>query len=48
MEDENERETAHLLGVYQRTMGLLKRGVKPVWVMDGLPSPLKYREVLID
>jgi len=33
------------MGIYQRTMGLLRHNIKPVWVFDGQPSPLKYNEV---
>jgi flap endonuclease-1 len=39
--DDNGNETAHLIGIFNRTIMFLEHGVKPVWVFDGKPPELK-------
>ena len=35
--------TSHLSGLFYRTVALMEEGLKPVYVFDGKPSPLKLR-----
>ncbi len=35
--------TSHLSGIFYRTVSLMEEGLKPVYVFDGKPSPLKLR-----
>ncbi len=37
--------TSHLSGLFYRTINLLEIGIKPVYVFDGRPPSLKYREI---
>ena len=39
--DTKMRVTSHLSGAFQRTASLLETGIKPVYVFDGKPNPLK-------
>jgi len=39
--DSKGRVTSHLSGTLQRTANLLETGIKPVFVFDGKPNPLK-------
>ena len=39
--DSKMRVTSHLSGAFQRTASLLETGIKPVYVFDGKPNPLK-------
>lgn len=39
--DSKMRVTSHLSGAFQRTASLLEAGIKPVYVFDGKPNPLK-------
>lgn len=39
--DSKGRVTSHLSGTLQRTANLLEAGIKPVFVFDGKPNPLK-------
>ncbi len=39
--DSKMRVTSHLSGAFQRTASLLEQGIKPVYVFDGKPNPLK-------
>ena len=39
--DSKMRVTSHLSGAFQRTASLLEVGIKPVYVFDGKPNPLK-------
>jgi flap endonuclease-1 len=41
LKDSNGRVTSHLSGAFQRTSNLLEGGIKPVFVFDGKPNPLK-------
>lgn len=40
--DSKGRVTSHLSGIFYRTANLLEMGVKPVYVFDGKPPPLKH------
>ena len=33
--DKDGNKTGHLLGLFNRTLGLIEAGVKPIWVFDG-------------
>lgn len=37
--------TSHLTGIFSRTSNLLQRGIKLVFIFDGKPPELKYREI---
>jgi flap structure-specific endonuclease len=37
--------TSHLSGLFYRTVNLLENGIKPVYVFDGKPPELKYKEL---
>ena len=39
--DSKMRVTSHLSGAFQRTASLLEVGIKPIYVFDGKPNPLK-------
>jgi flap endonuclease-1 len=41
LKDLRGRVTSHLSGTFQRTANLLVAGIKPVYVFDGKPNPLK-------
>ena len=43
--DLNGNVTSHLSGVFYRTISLMNEGIKPVYVFDGKPSPLKQRTI---
>ena len=43
--DSKGRVTSHLSGLYYRTLNLLEKGVKPVYVFDGRPPELKAQEI---
>ena len=45
MRDEEGNLTAHLVGIFYRTILLLENGVKPIWVFDGKPPQLKSKEL---
>lgn len=37
--------TSHLSGIFYKTISLMAEGIKPVFVFDGKPSPLKQRTI---
>lgn len=41
LKDSKGRITSHLAGAFQRTANLLEAGIRPVFVFDGKPNPLK-------
>ncbi len=43
--DSKGRVTSHLSGLYYRTLNLLEKGIKPVYVFDGKPPELKSQEI---
>lgn len=43
--DSKGRVTSHLSGLFYRTCSLLEKGIKPVFVFDGAPHPLKKRVI---
>ena len=46
LRDSKGRITSHLSGLFFRTMNLLKNGVKPVYVFDGVPPEFKEETIL--
>lgn len=44
--DREGRVTSHISGMFYRTINLLDNGIKPIFVLDGKPSPLKNRTLL--
>jgi flap endonuclease-1 len=45
MTDEEGESTSHLIGLFYRTLKLLKRGITPIYVFDGTPPDLKQAEI---
>ena len=45
LKDTDGNPTAHLLGLFHRTILLLENGIKPIWVFDGKPPELKKGEL---
>jgi len=45
LQDAHGRVTSHLSGMFYRTCSFLEKGVQPVYVFDGEPSPLKNRVI---
>jgi len=43
--DSKGRITSHLSGLLYRTCNLLEKGIRPVFVFDGAPNPLKHRTI---
>lgn len=41
LKDSHGNVTSHLAGLFYRTVSLAEKGVRPVFVFDGKPSPLK-------
>jgi flap endonuclease-1 len=42
LKDSDGNPTAHLLGLFHRTILLIENGIKPIWVFDGKPPELKF------
>ncbi len=45
LQDSTGRITSHVSGLFYRTCSFLERGVQPIFVFDGEPSPLKNRVI---
>ncbi|BAB59701.1 FLAP endonuclease-1 [Thermoplasma volcanium GSS1] len=45
--DSSGNVTSHLYGIFYRTVNLVENGIKPIFVFDGKPSPLKNRTLEI-
>jgi len=45
LKDFQNRVTSHLNGLFYRNVYLLKQGIKPIYVFDGKPNPLKQVEI---
>ena len=43
--DEKGRVTSHLVGLFNRVCRMLAKGLKPVFIFDGPPHPLKMKEL---
>jgi len=43
--DESGETTSHIQGMFHRTIRMMKHGIKPVFVFDGKPPELKYKEL---
>ena len=43
--DSDGNPTAHLVGLFNRSVLFMEKGVKPVWVFDGQPPELKSCEL---
>lgn len=37
--------TSHLSGLFNRTINLLEKNIKPLFVFDGPPNPFKFKEI---
>ena len=37
--------TSHLSGLFYRSIEMLEKGIKPIYVFDGVPSSLKQRTI---
>lgn len=47
LHDSKGRITSHLVGLFNRTARMLASGIKPIFVFDGPPHPLKMKELEI-
>ena len=45
LKDSKGNVTSHLTGLFYRTINLVDRGVKPVFVFDGKPNELKAETI---
>ena len=45
LRDESGNQTAHLVGIFHRTIMFLENGIKPIWVFDGKPPDMKSKEL---
>jgi len=45
MTDQDGNLTAHLVGLFNRTIKFMECGIKPVWVFDGKPPEMKSEEL---
>lgn len=45
MHDFEGNKTAHLMGILNRSIYLMTRGIKPCWVFDGCPPEAKTRVI---
>jgi len=45
LKDRSGKITSHLSGLFYRTINLLEKGIKPVYVFDGKPPSLKEAEI---
>lgn len=45
LRDSKGRITSHLVGLFNRTARMLAHGIKPIFVFDGPPHPLKIHEL---
>src|SRR3990167_8998255 len=45
--DSKGRVTSHLSGVFYRSINLLNKGIKLVYIFDGKPPELKYKTQLM-
>ena len=45
LSDSTGAQTAHLVGIFHRTIQFLENGIKPIWVFDGKPPQLKCKEL---
>jgi len=43
--DSKGRVTSHLVGLFNRVCRMLAKGIKPIFVFDGPPHPLKMKEL---
>ncbi len=43
--DKDNNITSHLSGLFYRNINLLQKGIKPVYVFDGIPPELKQKEI---
>lgn len=43
--DKDKKITSHLSGLFYRNIALLQEGIKPVYVFDGKPPELKFKEI---
>ncbi|MEM0123102.1 MAG: flap endonuclease-1 [Conexivisphaerales archaeon] len=44
--DSNGFITSHISGLFYRTLNFLEKGLKPIYVFDGIPPELKAREII--
>jgi flap endonuclease-1 len=45
LKDLKGNPTSHLSGIFYRTLNILEQSIKPIFVFDGPPNPLKYEEI---
>ena len=45
LKDLQGRNTSHLSGIFYRTLNMLEKKIKPIYVFDGPPNPFKHAEI---
>jgi flap endonuclease-1 len=45
LSDSKGRTTSHISGLFYRTMSIMELGIRPIYVFDGTPHPLKARTI---
>ncbi len=45
LKDYSGQVTSHLSGLFYRTINIVEKDIKPIFVFDGLPNPLKKAEI---
>ncbi len=45
LKDLKGNTTSHLSGLFYRTINILEKDIRPIFVFDGLPNPLKMEEI---
>ena len=45
LHDSHGNVTSHLSGIFYRTAEIIEKGIRPVYVFDGIPSKLKERTI---
>ncbi|MHA1717916.1 MAG: flap endonuclease-1 [Promethearchaeota archaeon] len=45
LKDYNGNVTSHLSGIFYRTLRILEKDIKPIYVFDGPPNPMKMAEI---
>ena len=45
LEDANGNVTSQLSGLFYRTIDMMEKGIRPIYVFDGIPSMLKQKTI---
>jgi flap endonuclease-1 len=45
LKDYEGNVTSHLSGIFYRTINIIEKDIKPIFIFDGPPNPLKLKEI---